>query len=59
VAARHAETLGNAATYRAGALHPQLFEPRVQPGWLAPSFAAALEAGPEALRSHATQVAPG
>jgi hypothetical protein len=59
VAGRHADTLGNAATYRAGALHPQLFEPRVQTSWLAPSFAAALEAGPEALRRHAEQVAPG
>ena len=31
----------------------------MQPSWLAPSFAAALEAGPEALRLHAEQVAPG
>ena len=58
-AARHAETLADAATYCAGALHPQLFEPRVQQGWLAPSFAAALEAGPQALLAHAQQVAPG
>ena len=31
----------------------------MQQGWLAPSFAAALEAGPQALLAHAQQVAPG
>ena len=59
VAARHAETLTDAAAYRAGALHSQLFGARLQPGWLALSFAAALDAGPEALRAHAEEVAPG